>query len=144
MKPLPHIVASGIISVLSIAYFSSIGYAAISFLAGILIDVDHIVDYYLNYGLTLDIRKIYNSCLAMNLKRLYLVFHSYELTAFLWAAIYIFSLSMFWQAIALGLTQHVILDQATNPVFTFAYFFIYRAANGFDASLIVKKRKRAG
>ena len=141
MKPIPHIVASGIISAISIAYFKSFGYAAVSFLAGVLIDLDHIIDYYLNYGFTFNIKKIYNSCLAISLKRLYIVFHSYELIAFLWAAIYIFSLSKFWQAIALGFTQHIILDQVSNPVRAFGYSFIYRLCNAFDADRILKTRK---
>lgn len=138
MTPLPHIVASGIISILSITYFKSIGYAAISFLAGVLIDCDHIVDYYLNYAFTFDLRKIYKSCQAMEMKKIYLAFHSYELAAFLWLAIYIFSLSKFWQAIALGLTQHILLDQVSNPVRAFGYFFAHRAANAFKAAKVLR------
>ena len=141
MTPLPHIVASGIISAISIAYFRSVGYAAISFLAGVLIDADHLIDYYLNHGFTFNIKKIYNSCLVLDLGKLYLVLHSYELVAFLWVSIYVFSLSMFWQAIALGLTQHIVLDQVTNPVLAFGYFFTYRAMNGFKTIRILKTAK---
>jgi len=141
VTPLPHIVASGIISAISLAYFKSAGYAVISFLAGVLIDGDHLIDYYLNHGFTFNLKKIYRCCLAIDLKRIYLVLHSYELIFFLWAAIYIFSLSLFWQAIALGLTQHMILDQISNPIKTFAYFFAYRAANNFKAAGILTIRK---
>ena len=141
MTPRPHIVASGIISILSIAYFKSFGDAAVCFLAGVLIDLDHIIDYYLNYGFTVSIKKIYNCCEMMDLKKLYIVLHSYELIAFLWAAIYIFSLSKFWQAIALGLTQHIILDQLFNPIRTFGYLFTYRFFNAFDADRILTVRK---
>ena len=141
MKPVPHIVASGIISILSIAYFRSFGYAAVSFLAGFLIDADHIIDYYLNREFTFNIKKIYHSCLVMDLKRVYLVLHSYELIAFLWTVIYIFSLSKLWQAITLGLTQHIILDQITNPICAFGYFFLYRVKVRFNKDMIIKTIK---
>ena len=141
MTPLAHIAASGAISLLSIAYFKSIGYAAVSFLAGVLVDFDHFIDYYLNHGFTFDIRKIYNCCLALDLNKVYVVLHSYQLIAFLWASIYIFSLSKFWQAIALGLTQHMIFDQATNPISVFGYFFIYRAVNGFKKGRVIATQK---
>ncbi|MDD5135784.1 MAG: hypothetical protein PHX20_04960 [Candidatus Omnitrophica bacterium] len=144
MAPIPHVVASGIISALFLAYFRSVGYAAICFLSGVLIDGDHIIDYYLNRGLTLNILKIYKCCLTNSLKKIYVILHSYELVLFLWAAIYIFGLSKFWQAIAVGMTQHILLDQIANPVTAFAYFFVYRAANGFDAGRILAIGKGRG
>jgi len=78
----------------------------------------------------------------MKVKRLYLVLHSYEILIALWSAIFIFSLSNFWKAIAVGLTQHMILDQITNPISRLGYFFTYRIARGFDKELILKEARK--
>ena len=104
-----------------------------------MIDLDHIIDYYINYHFTLKIKDIYTACLEMKVKRLYLVLHSYEILIVLWGAIFIFPLSNFWKAIAIGLTQHIIFDQITNPISRLGYFLTYRIAKRFDKELILKE-----
>lgn len=121
------------------SYFKSFGCALISFLAGIFIDLDHPLEYYLTHNFTLDIRDMFQTHLAMTFKKLYVAFHSYEIVIFLWLAIAVFSLSNLWKAMAIGLTQHLIFDQMTNPVMPFAYFFAYRASKNFDADALIKK-----
>jgi len=138
VKPLPHVAASGIISAISWFYFKSFGYCLITFLSGILIDADHLLDYALSYKFTFNARKIYEACKKMELKKFYIVLHSFEIVIILWAAIYIFSLSKFWQAIALGLTQHIVLDQLTNPIRPLGYFFIYRFLSRFEKEKVLK------
>ena len=74
----------------------------------------------------------------MELKKLYLILHSYEIVIIFWAAIYIFSLGKLWQAIALGLTQHIVLDQLTNPMRPFGYFFTYRFLKRFKKEKVLR------
>jgi len=107
-------------------------------LSGFLIDADHLLDYALSYKLTFNARKIYETCEKLELKKFYLVLHSLEIVIILWAAIYIFSLGKFWQAIALGLTQHIVLDQFTNRMRPFGYFFIYRLLNRFKKEKVLR------
>lgn len=136
MKPLPHIAASGIIGAISWFYFRSFGYCLIAFLSGFLIDADHLLDYTLSRKFTFNVWKIYKSCENMELDRLYLVLHSFEIIIFLWVCIYLFSIGKFWQAIALGMTQHIILDRFTNPIHHLGYFFTYRLLNRFKREKI--------
>lgn len=138
MLPLGHVIASGFISIFVWAYFKSFGYAAVSFASGVLIDLDHVIDYYASYGFTWKAKEIYDTCLKIKLKKLYLILHSYELIALLWLTIYLFSLSNLWKAIAIGLTQHIVLDQITNPINTLGYFLTYRIIKGFKKELIVR------
>lgn len=77
----------------------------------------------------------------MNLKKVYLYLHSYELIIFLWLAIYIFKLPDIWTAIAIGMTQHLILDQITNPVNRMGYFISYRIKNRFEKEAILQAIK---
>lgn len=84
---------------------------------------------------------IYDAWARINMKKLYLVLHSYEILIILWIIIYTAGPSVFWKAAAIGLTQHIILDQFTNPVFILSYFFTYRLLNGFDKAMIIKEEK---
>lgn len=141
MRPLAHAVTSGIISILVWAHFKSIRCAVVSFMAGVLIDLDHFIDYYTNYGFSLKIKDIYYIWVDTKLKKLYLFLHSYELIILFWAAIYALSLSNVWKAAAIGLTQHLVFDQITNPLNTFGYFITYRMIKGFNKKLLIREVK---
>lgn len=120
-------------------HLKSIGCALASFISGVFIDIDHLFDYYSNHRtFTLKIQDIYETCAKLNLNKFYILLHSYELIALLWASIYLFSLPNLWKATAIGLTQHLIFDQITNPVYTFGYFITYRMLKGFKKELLLK------
>ena len=138
-KPLGHIAISGLIGAFVWWYFKSIGCAVVSFLVGIGVDFDHFMDYYLSRSFTYKVKDIYIACLKTDLKKLYLALHSYEIVVILWGLIFVLSLSNLWKAAAIGLTQHIIVDQFTNPIRTFGYFIIFRAIKRFDSNLIVSK-----
>lgn len=59
----------------------------------------------------------------------------------LWFLIWAFSLSNIWIAVAIGLTQHLIFDQLTNPLKIGGYLLAYRAVNGFKTELIINRKK---
>lgn len=109
----------------------------ISFVSGIFIDLDHVIDHYKNNGFTLKPGDVYGACLDMKFKTLYLALHSYEIVILLWIAIYCLSLSNAWKAAAIGMTQHLILDNLTNPMHKLGYFFTYRAMKKFRKDLLI-------
>lgn len=131
MKPAGHIAISGVISILVGYFFRSIPAGIASFMTGTLIDFDHYFDYYANHHFTLSLRKVYEASEATDFTHLYLLLHSYELVAILWIACLIFSLGPVWKGIAIGLTQHMIVDQFTNPMTFKGYFLSYRILKGF-------------
>jgi len=140
---LAHAVTSGIISALVWMYFRSAGCAIASFICGVFIDLDHLVDYYSSHKFTLDPKIVYDACSRVTMRRLYLLFHSYELLIALWACILIFSLSDIWKAAAIGFTQHMIFDQIMNPISGYGYFFVYRALHKFDRGRVIHYGKGA-
>lgn len=129
---------SGVISAFVWIHFRSFGCAALSFLTGVLIDLDHLFDYFTTYRFTLSFRRIYCACSRARFKRLYLLVHSYEIVILLWIAIYVFSLSNAWKAVAIGMTQHLVFDQLTNPLKRYGYFLTYRVLHGFRKEMIVR------
>lgn len=138
MKPPLHIAASAAISFVVYLYFKSVSCAIISFLSGILIDLDHILDFCLGYGIkryNLFFKKIY----AVDLKKLILFFHSYEIVILLWLGIAIIPLGKYWISFTVGLTQHLLFDQFINPITFRGYFLLYRIYHKFDAEKIINK-----
>lgn len=139
MRPLAHVVASGVISTFVGIYFKSFGCAAISFISGVFIDLDHLFDYYANHRFTFKIKRIYCACLRIRFKKLYLLLHAYELVIAFWVLIFVLRLSNPWKAAAIGITQHMIFDQLCNPMSRFGYFLSYRVAKGFRIGSILHK-----
>ncbi|MCK4463057.1 MAG: hypothetical protein KAU58_01965 [Candidatus Omnitrophica bacterium] len=138
MKPPFHVAASAAIGFLVYLYFKSASCAIISFLAGVLMDVDHIFDFHLNHGIKKH-RLFFRTMYAHDLKKLILVFHSYELLILLWLGIILFSLNKYWISFTIGFTQHMLFDRLTNPINFGGYFLLYRVYHKFDTEKIVKK-----
>lgn len=146
MKLKNHIVSSGIVSsVVYIATNSALS-AAVSFLAGVFIDLDHFIDYYLNYGFTYKIKmkEFYEVFDEIKLPKIYVFLHSFELLIVFWILIFLIPLGRIYLAVAIGMTQHIFLDQIYNPVFPRAYFLSYRLLNGFRKEYICTASKIKG
>ena len=107
-------------------------------ITGVLIDIDHYIDYARENGLSFDLKKVYVSCKYghVNFKNLTIILHSYELAAVLWLVIFLFGLGVTWKSAAAGLTLHLVLDAAVNPLVPAAYFLWFRIANDFETKKI--------
>jgi len=95
-------------------YFKSLACGIAAFFSGVLIDIDHIFDCYVNHGIRFNLRNLYEYCESVRFRRLALVFHSFELIIILWALIFIFDLGDIWKAVTIGITHHVSLDHIGN------------------------------
>lgn len=120
----------------SILYFvfKSVPCFIISFAGGFLIDLDHVLDYYLHTGVNLKVANFFKYYSSLRFEYLTVIFHSFELLFLLWLAIYAFGLGSFWVALAVGFSQHMILDLVGNSKFLKThslYFLTIRALKGF-------------
>jgi hypothetical protein len=141
MKVKNHVITSGVVSSVIYAVTKSPAAAIGSFLAGALLDADHFIDYYLNYGFSINLKAMHDAMNEYRLPKIYILLHSFELLSVFWALVFLIPLSMFYFAVALGLTQHIILDQIANPVMPRAYFLTYRIAHGFKRESILNPSK---
>lgn len=126
-------------------YFRSVTCGVVSFLAGVMIDIDHLFDYWMEYGFRrFTVKRFYTCSYRVRYDRLTLIFHSYELIIILWLMIGVFSLSNIWKAVAIGLTQHLLFDHFRNlfngKLDRFGYFLTFRLKNKFKTDRIAKKR----
>src|ERR1051326_3538134 len=81
MRTVGHIITSAAVSGVSYWRYRSPKAALASFLAGWLIDVDHIFDYVRAHGFNLRWEKVNEACHEKYSGKLYLLLHSYELLA---------------------------------------------------------------
>ncbi len=107
------------------------------FLAGWLVDVDHILDFTLKWGPWEAIVRL----LRMGVGKkndpdsCYLIFHGYEVSVLLLAVAAQFPHTPWLMGAALGHLFHLFLDQATNiRGFRPHYFLCYRAYHNFSAA----------
>ena len=125
MKPPGHAVISlsigGALWVVTKSPYSLVA----AFITGVMIDIDHLVEYY-------------NWFIREDDTRLYYFLHSYELLAPAFLAGYMSG----WDPIVLGVSfaflGHLIADQLANPVTPLTYFITYRAMKGFRRREIIK------
>ena len=111
------------------------------FFSGILLDLDHILEYYLiRKKLPFSYRDLVDFCLYDKGGKIYLFLHAYELLLALWILIGFLSLGKVWLGIAIGLTVHVVCDQWANPIKPLFYFLTYRINNKFEKTRILSAR----
>ena len=128
--------------------FRSISLSIAAFLSGIFIDLDHVIECYINYGGKFNIWKTIETCETFQLKKAHLFFHSYELILIYSALICWLGLGPVWYGIALGLAFHIVLDAIFNDYHPNGLFFITRHRKKFEYSKIVnipvslKKKQR--
>ena len=103
--------------------------------AGVLLDLDHWLDYFLNRGIRLNVREMFHLLCNNLTPRVYIFFHSYELGAAIWIAAIVRGGDLLW-GVALGFSLHIILDRWMNPVRPFAFFLLYRIAVKFESRRI--------
>lgn len=139
MKPIKHLLVS--ISAGGLFYFYSRSVLAsfICFLSGVLIDLDHFCDFYLNYNrLSKNLKEFYLTCTELKFDKIYLFFHSLEVIFLFWILIIVGKLNLIWLAVAVGITLHIMLDIIGNNTFQYSYFLIYRLQKGFRTNSLFK------
>lgn len=141
MKPINHIVTSvGLGAVLAV-WLNSWMSGVVCFLSGILLDIDHHLDYFLARGeVPLSYRKLVDYCQHDKLSKMYLFFHSFELHLLIWVLIAVFRLNELWIGFAVGATFHLICDEFSNPFRPFGYFLTFRVSNRFERRKIFTEK----
>lgn len=139
MRTMGHIITSAGIGIASYCHYKSPPAAIVSFLAGWLIDLDHIVDYVRAHGWKLNWPKIKEACHEKYSGKLYLPLHSFEL----WALFFMFFRGERRQPYRVGVTvavlTHLLLDQGCNPSRRpLTYFLTDRIRKRFDAARILR------
>jgi hypothetical protein len=109
--------------------------AAVAFFVGaVLVDVDHLLDYWRETGFNLELRRFLTYFDSRCPRHLLLAWHGWEWPALLGALGLALDLPAWLGALVAGWFVHLVLDQRFNPLTAPAYFFLYRWAVGFEVA----------
>lgn len=132
MKLPHHIAVSIVVSALVWLWLRSATAALACFGAGVFVDLDHVIDYVLQYGHRIRPRHLFRAFEAELFDNIFVFLHAWE-----WILVGLVILWLIdWKPAALGLiigfTTHLVLDHLTNRHNPWAYFITYRLAHRFS------------
>jgi len=117
--------------------FKSFTGALVCFFSGILVDVDHCVDYVRDRGINFNLKQFFQYSYGLEYDRLYILLHGYEYFVPLAFTMVVSDYNLLVVAAVIGYTQHLLFDQLTNPVKPLAYLLTYRLKNRFSKQSIL-------
>lgn len=113
---------------------------ACTFLVGVFVDSDHMIDYFLAFGFSFNVRNFFSGKQFRKSNKIYVFFHSAELLI-IPAIIILFSnnstLNIVALAMGMSFLLHLIYDTASNQMHPMAYFFVYRFFSNFELKKLV-------
>ncbi|MGH2366073.1 MAG: hypothetical protein ACRDHX_15675 [Chloroflexota bacterium] len=138
MRPQGHIVVSVGLGTLFWARSRDIWTLVISLLFGVLVDLDHLFDYfYAERRLTFDLHEFLGTRYWKKSGRLFVLFHGFEylpLVYFVWQGLK----GHRWAVAATSaMSVHLLADHLLNELRPLGYFVLYRLAHGFRAADIL-------
>lgn len=145
MLPSRHIVVSLSLGAVVWAFTESLLAGVLCFLSGVLVDVDHLIEYVFHCGWKgFNLKEIYRTCKGMaeregkgGFEKIYLLFHAVEIAVLLWIA-FAFIKNIYLFSFALGYTVHLSMDAAVNTLKPRAYFVSFRIKNGFKITRFIR------
>lgn len=133
MKVIHHIVISIGVSALVWAIFRSSTAALACFLTGVFMDIDHLIDYAVNYGLRFKVKHFFDAFEYEAFENIFVFLHSWEFIVIYLAILWLID----WKPVAIGavtgILVHLLLDHFFNDHSRFAYFISYRLFHRFSA-----------
>ncbi len=105
--------------------------------AGIMIDGDYLMDYFLTFGFRFRMEK-FMQAYRENLMPWVRVFHSWEWVPVLTTAAWISDWNAWVLGILAGFVQHLFADNINNRESILSYSFIWRCKQGFDTGRIFR------
>lgn len=139
MKGEHHLAVSVVAAAAIYATTRSVPMIATFLAAGVLLDLDHWLDYWAEYGRRFDVRHFVKAVSTKAFRRAFLFLHAWEgvlLSAFLtwWTG---------WTPWLAGLTLgwgiHLLLDQNCNSPSPWAYFLLWRWRGRFEYKRVFPK-----
>ncbi|MCU0609588.1 MAG: hypothetical protein MUF22_07470 [Chitinispirillaceae bacterium] len=137
MKATHHIALSFAASAATYAISRSTTMTAASLLSGVLLDLDHCVDYIREYGIRLDIGHFFHAFNNTLFKKIVLPLHAWELVLLLAGLVALNPHNAVFTGLLIGTAHHMIADQLHNKSGKWGYFFLYRLKQGFICSKIL-------
>ena len=144
-KTLEHLPTSILFSVLFFQSSQNIFLSVIPLFAGWLIDVDHLLDYYIylkRTGKSIDLKFFFSGKYFKENKKVIVIFHSWEIAILMFIYYFLSETPLIKELFFytfLSYLTHIIIDQFTNKPAIFGYSTIYRINKKFDINFFCKQ-----
>jgi len=111
-------------------------------LVGVFIDLDHLLDFWIERGFSLSPGKFFDFCFHGTSRRFFDILHGYEFIPFMaWITTLPASRDLGW-GLTVGYTLHLLGDQIFNThLHRWTYFFTFRLYHRFDWKKIALARE---
>jgi hypothetical protein len=137
MKVQHHGIISLTCSAVLFLFFRSWGLSLGCLFAGIMIDGDYLIDYFLAFGLRFKMEKFIQAY-RESLMPWVRVFHSWEWVPVLITAAWLSDWNAWVLGLLAGFIQHIFADNINNRESVLSYSFIWRWRQGFETSRIFR------
>lgn len=134
MRVSMHVAASAVLGGGLFLYTRSAVAGLACFFSGFLVDVDHLLDYWVNHGLRFNVGHFFYVFRKEPLKKILVLFHAWEWVLILLAAVLLTKGNMLFTGLFVGIGSHMFFDQVVNKHSAFAYFLIFRIRSGFEGA----------
>lgn len=127
-----HAAVSLVVSALVWLWFSSFAAALACFLTGVFVDLDHVIDYGLNYGARIRPRHLFRAFEVEMFDNIFIFLHAWEWILVALVILWLVDWQPVMVGVALGFAVHLVFDQLTNRHNPWSYFLTFRAAHRFS------------
>ena len=135
MRPVYHAIASTVLSAGVYAVTKSVPAAAVQWVGGVLIDTDHIAEYFARKKGRRSFSDFFSIQMNESFEKIVFPFHGWELAVVFGFLAGLFATPVVGFSLWLGMTQHLAFDQAVNPARPFSYFIIFRMVHKFKTAV---------
>jgi CDP-diglyceride synthetase len=131
-----HTALSTVVSVALFGLFKSWPLTIASFLTGVLIDIDHVIDYLFLHGPRFNIQQFFRSSYQRQYVHAVLIFHGWEWLGLLAILVAVSDANPWFTGLLVGYTHHLTLDQIGNRPDPWGYSIVWRMRHGFLFNLV--------
>lgn len=139
MMPKYHFAASVVLGGIFFYLTGSLQASMLCFLSGILLDADHLVDFWIYKGRITFSKEIYQHFYE-KFGRVPVLLHSVELLVPIWLLGYLDNSYLISLAISIGVLSHLVSDFLSYELHPLSYSLIYRISKKFDADYICTRK----
>jgi hypothetical protein len=142
MKLEHHITLSAVISGVLFGIYQSWSLSVCSFISGVFIDVDHLIDYFGAYGLCIRPQEIMSYFYEEKHDKIILIFHGWEWLSGLFLLTVMSGFNPWVTGVMVGYSHHIISDFLYNRTTLISYSLIYRWKKGFISEVIFPRGRK--
>ena len=142
MKLEHHLAASTIISVVLYAIFKSWGLTISSFVTGIFIDLDHVIDYFGEHGLRFNTKDFFLFFYAEKHRKITMIFHGWELLVILVVIAKLTNWEPWVTGVLIGYGQHMIFDYFYSRTTFATYSLLWKWKNKFNSEVLYPRNRK--